>query len=42
MKKINISRDDIAESMHNEFVFPRDGLNIVNDIIDIVIIGLLD
>ena len=39
--KHNISRDEIAESMQNEFGFNRKlCLDIVNDIINIVIIGL--
>ena len=39
--KHNISRDEIAEAMQNEFGFNRKlCLDIVNDIIDIIIIGL--
>ena len=39
--KHNISRDEIAESMQNEFGFNRKlCLDIVNDIINIVISGL--
>ncbi len=39
--KHNISRDEIAEAMQNEFGFNRKlCLDIVNDIINIVIIGL--
>ena len=39
--KQNISRDEIAESMKNEFGFNRKlCLDIVNDIIDIIIEGL--
>ena len=41
MNKINISRDEIAEAMQNEFGFNRKQcLDIVNDIIDIIIDGL--
>ena len=41
MEKQNISRDEIAEAMQNEFGFNRKlCLDIVNDIIDIVIEGL--
>ena len=41
MDKQNISRDEIAEAMQNEFGFNRKlCLDIVNDIIDIVIEGL--
>ena len=41
--KINISRDDIAKEIYIKFGLSRgDGLNIVNDIIEIVINGLLD
>ena len=41
MIKKNISRDDIAESMHNEFGFPRkECLDIVSEIIEIIIDGL--
>ena len=41
MDKQNISRDEIAESMQNEFGFNRKQcLDIVNDIIDIIIEGL--
>ena len=37
----NISRDDIAETIFNEFGLARgDGLEIVNDIIEIIIEGL--
>tara|TARA_B100000674_G_C37398804_1_gene715313 strand:+ start:140 stop:445 length:306 start_codon:yes stop_codon:yes gene_type:complete len=39
--KQNISRDDIAEAMKNDFGFNRAAcLDIVNDIIDIIIEGL--
>ena len=39
--KQNISRDDIADSIHNEFGFSRkECLEIVNDIIEIIIEGL--
>ena len=41
MDKQNISRDEIAEAMKNEFGFNRKQcLDIVNDIIDIIIEGL--
>ena len=41
MDKQNISRDEIAEAMKNEFGFNRKlCLDIVNDIIDIIIEGL--
>ena len=41
MDKQNISRDEIAEAMKNEFGFNRKlCLDIVNDIIDIIIDGL--
>ena len=41
MDKQNISRDEIAEAMKNEFGFNRKQcLDIVNDIIDIIIDGL--
>ena len=41
MDKHNISRDDIAEAMKNEFGFNRKlCLDIVNDIIEIIIDGL--
>ena len=41
MHKQNISRDEIAEAMQNEFGFNRKQcLDIVNDIIDIIIEGL--
>ena len=41
MNKQNISRDEIAEAMKNEFGFNRKQcLDIVNDIIDIIIEGL--
>ena len=41
MDKQNISRDDIAEAMKNEFGFNRKlCLDIVNDIVDIIIEGL--
>ena len=41
MNKQNISRDEIAEAMKNEFGFNRKlCLEIVNDIIDIIIEGL--
>ena len=41
MDKQNISRDEIAEAMKNEFGFNRkQSLDIVNDIIDIIIDGL--
>ncbi len=37
----NISRENIAESIHREFGFPRkECLDVVNDIIDIIISGL--
>ena len=39
--KKNISRDEIAETIHNEFGFSRkECLEIVNDIIEIIISGL--
>ena len=39
--KKNISRDDIAETINNEFGYSRkECLEIVNDIIDIIINGL--
>ena len=39
--KKNITREDIAETIHNEFGFSRkDCLDFVNDIIDIIINGL--
>ena len=41
MNKQNISRDEIAEAMKNEFGFNRKlCLDIVNDIVDIIIEGL--
>ena len=41
MDKQNISRDEIAEAMQNEFGFNRKQcLDIVNDIIEIIIEGL--
>ena len=41
MDKHNISRDEIAEAMKNEFGFNRKQcLDFVNDIIDIIIEGL--
>ena len=41
INKHNISRDEIAEAMKNEFGFNRKlCLDIVNDIIDIIIDGL--
>ena len=41
MDKQNISRDEIADSMKSEFGFNRKlCLDIVNDIIDIIIVGL--
>ena len=41
MDKHNISRDEIAEAMQNEFGFNRKlCLDIVNDIIEIIIEGL--
>ena len=41
MDKQNITRDEIAEAMKNEFGFNRKQcLDIVNDIIDIIIDGL--
>ena len=41
MDKQNISRDEIADAMKNEFGFNRKlCLDIVNDIIDIIIDGL--
>ena len=41
MDKQNISRDEIAEAMKNEFGFNRKlCLDIVNDIIDVIIEGL--
>ena len=41
MDKQNISRDEIAEAMKNEFGFNRKlCLDIVNDIVDIIIEGL--
>ena len=41
MDKFNISRDEIAEAMQNEYGFNRKQcLDIVNDIIDIIIEGL--
>ena len=40
-KKINISRDDIAESIHKEFGFSRkECLDFVNEIIETIILGL--
>ena len=42
MDKQNISRDEIAEAMKNEFGFNRKlCLDMVNDIIDIIIEGLI-
>ena len=39
--KQNISRDDIAEAMQNDFGFNRKlSLDMINDIIDIIINGL--
>ena len=39
--KKNITRDDIAESINKKFGFSKtDCLNLVNDIIEIIIIGL--
>ena len=39
--KKNISRDDIANSIHHEFGFSRkECLDMVNDIIEIIIEGL--
>ena len=39
--KLNISRDEIADAMKSEFGFNRKlCLDIVNDIIDIIIVGL--
>ena len=39
--KKNISRDDIAETINNEFGFAKkECLDIVNDIIEIIIEGL--
>ena len=39
----NISRDDIADTINREFGFSRkDCLEIVNDIIDIIIHGLIN
>ncbi len=39
----NISRDDIADTINREFGFSRkDCLEIVNDIIDIIIDGLIN
>ena len=41
MNKHNISRDEIAEALKNEFGFNRKlCLDIVNDIIDIIVEGL--
>ena len=41
MDKQNISRDEIADSMKSEFGFNRKlCLDIVNDIIEIIIVGL--
>ena len=41
MDKQNISRDEIADSMKSEFGFNRKlCLDIVNDIIEVIIIGL--
>ena len=41
MEKKNISRDEIADTINNEFGFSRkECLDIVNDIIDIIIEGL--
>ncbi len=41
--KKNISRDDIADAIHTQFGFSRkECLEIVNDIIDIIINGLLN
>ena len=42
-KSDNISRDDIAETIHQEFGFSRkECLEFVNDIIEIIIEGLKD
>ena len=39
--KKNISRDDIANSIHKEFGFSRkECLEIVNDLVEIIILGL--
>ena len=41
MIKKNISRENIADSIHQEFGFAKkEGLDIVNDIIEIIIEGL--
>ena len=41
MEKENISRDEIAEAMKSEFGFNRKlCLDIVNDIIEVIIVGL--
>ena len=41
IEKKNISRDEIAETINNEFGFSRkECLDIVNDIIDIIVSGL--
>ena len=41
MDKQNISRDEITEAMQNEFGFNRKQcLDIVNDIIEVIIVGL--
>ena len=41
MQKLNISREEIAEAMKNEFGFNRKlCLDVVNDIIEIIIEGL--
>ena len=42
IEKKNISRDNIAETINNEFGFAKkECLDIVNDIIDIIIEGLI-
>ena len=41
MNKKNISREDIADSIHNEFGFAKkECLDIVNDILSVIIEGL--
>ena len=41
--KKNISREDISESIHKEFGFSKkECLEIVNDILEIIIQGLMD
>ena len=38
----NYTREDIAESLHNEFGFKKDCFKFVNDIIDVIIDGLIN